>query len=237
MSTENIVLLHGWGGSKKSLKSLGKKLEDFNYKVHILEMPGHGETPEMNTPWTMNDFSNWLSKHLTENSLQNPILIGHSFGGRIIIDTLIKKKADPSKVVLIDASGIKPKNSVKRFFWKRISNLSKKVLNENKAYSRTIRKIAYKTLIRESDYVKLNSNMRKTFENINNEFYNDLVWKIKTKTLIIWGNKDKTTPLWMGIFLNKKIKNSRLEVLNGSHSLPLKHPEEVAKLINDFLKQ
>lgn len=236
MENQNLVLLHGWGGSKKSLSHLGKELEELGYIVHKLEMPGHGETREMSTPWTMNDFSNWLKSYISESDLRNPVLIGHSFGGRIIIDALTKKKLSPEKIVLIDVSGIKPKNSIKRFFWRNMSKLAKKLVNEDKRYARVIRKIAYKTLIRESDYVKLSGNLKKTFENVNNEFYNESVRTIKNKTLIIWGNKDKATPLWMGVFLNKKIKNSRLEVLKGTHSLPLKNSKEVAKLIHDFLK-
>ncbi|KXK08293.1 MAG: Pimeloyl-(acyl-carrier protein) methyl ester esterase [candidate division WS6 bacterium OLB21] len=61
--------------------------------------------------------------------------------------------------------------------------------------------------------------------------------KIEEDTLIIWGEKDSQTPLWMGKLLSEKIKNSRLEIIeNATHGLPIKQPELVANLIYTYIK-
>jgi pimeloyl-ACP methyl ester carboxylesterase len=232
---KEIVLIHGWGGTKKSLDPLAKELKNYGYKTKVLELPGHGQTPEMDKPWNMQDYSNWLMQNIPNP--ENTILLGHSFGGRIILHTLINN-SDFNQAILINSSGIKPKNSFKKSFWKIIS-LPYKLVNQSplKGIFDPIRKTVYKILIGESDYIKTSGNMKKTFQIINEQYYNEEnLKKISTKVLLIWGKEDKATPLWMGKTLDKNIKNSKLiSVENATHGLPKFQPELVARLIKENL--
>jgi pimeloyl-ACP methyl ester carboxylesterase len=235
-----LVFLHGWGGSIKSLAklsdeliSLSKKTNDTIYKPLLLEMPGHGATQQMDRPWDMGQFSKWLEINLKDNKIENYILIGHSFGGKIILDSLVNKRLKPQKIILIDTNGVKPKNSFKKKFWKFISKIYRYL--EKLPFAKKLRKILYRYIIREQDYLKTNEMVRESFKLFNEQHYDHLLENIKIDTLIIWGKNDKVTPLWMGEKLNQKIEGSELKILEGTHGLPLKNPKEVALLINSFI--
>ncbi len=234
----DIYLLHGWGGSKESLKGIEENLSTNDFSIKRLEMPGQGDTKEMNGSWSMKHYSMWLQTHINNENIQNTILIGHSFGGRIILESIIKQGLNPKAIVLIDVSGIKPRNSYKKLFWKALS-IPYKALNLliGEKLSEKIKRFVYFYIIRERDYVKTSGNLRKTFQIVNNAYYNDEIDKIDIPTLIIWGKDDTITPLWMGEYLHSRIRNSRFEILNGTHALPLKEPERVAQIIKDFINE
>lgn len=224
-------MLHGWSGSKKSLEPVAQALQSAGYHTLLLEMPGHGATAEMQSPWHMSDFSSWLRDSINDANLKNYALAGHSFGGRIILDSILNNTVTPEKIVLVDISGVKPKNSFKKNSWKILSKLSKLIW-----IPEGVKRFIYKYIIRERDYINTSGNLRQTFKNINEQYYNKSLSQISVPTLIIWGESDQTTPLWMGKYLKQHIPHSKLELLEGSHSLPLSSPQKVANLIIEFLK-
>lgn len=234
MNIKTIYLLHGWGGTKKSLEPLALNLREFGYEVVILEMPGHGSTKDANFPWNMTDFAKWAKLQIGQK--KQYILIGHSFGGKIILEGITSGLIAPEKVVLINSNGIKQKNSVKINFWKFISSFKKVI--DSLPFGEKLKEIIYKFIIREQDYLKSKKStfLNESFKIFNQENYDDKLHKINTKTLILWGRNDSVTPLWMGKKLHQEIKNSKLKVLDDTHGLPLKQPELVANIINQFLQ-
>ena len=87
-----------------------------------------------------------------------------------------------------------------------------------------------------SDYKSLSPIMKQTFNNIIKEDLAPFCKKICSKTLIVFGNKDRQTPLYMGKRMNRLIKNSKLVVLeNADHFAYLKHINFISNLISDFL--
>jgi len=64
----------------------------------------------------------------------------------------------------------------------------------------------------------------------------DLIKKITTPTLIIYGDRDICFPEEHSIFLNKHINNSKLEVINGmGHMFTLGESEIIAERIEQFI--
>ena len=59
--------------------------------------------------------------------------------------------------------------------------------------------------------------------------------KIKTKTLLIWGKYDKVTPVSDAFIFKKKIKESSLYLLNGTHFVHNEKAEEVNEIIERFI--
>ena len=63
-----------------------KPVGDFlsrNNRVIIIDLPGFGESPEPDSIWTLYDYAKAINELLTGINVNNPILIGHSFGGKI----------------------------------------------------------------------------------------------------------------------------------------------------------
>lgn len=238
INKSHIILLHGWGGSQKSLTPLSEELKKEGFETLILEIPGHGSTAEMPKPWSMKDFSDWLSSMLEERNIENYILVGHSFGGKLIIESLTSRNLNPKKVVLIDSNGIKPKNNAKKEFWRNMAKIYKTfeaIVPESLAKS--AKSLVYKGVIGERDYLIATGNVKESFKLFNEEHYDDKIKNITIPALIIWGKDDSITPLWMGELMHQEIKNSELVVLEGTHGLPLINPGKIAKLITEFIKK
>ena len=76
-----IVLLHGWGQNIEMMKPVGDSLTDND--VIIIDLPGHGKSEEPKDIWSLKDFAQMVYELLKSLNIQNPILIGHSCGGKI----------------------------------------------------------------------------------------------------------------------------------------------------------
>ena len=81
---KDIVLLHGWGQNIEMMKFLGDRFCE-EFRITILDFPGYGESPEPNSAWYISDYCDLVHELVTELKIKNPILIGHSFGGRVAI--------------------------------------------------------------------------------------------------------------------------------------------------------
>ena len=80
--------------------------------------------------------------------------------------------------------------------------------------------------------------MHKTFQNITKENLKKYYKNINTDTLIIWGSKDKDTPLKDAYLLNKIIKKSKLIIYNeASHFSYLENINTINKNIKDFIEK
>jgi len=95
-----------------------------------------------------------------------------------------------------------------------------------------LRKAFYKFIIKKSDYPYVEGVMKETFKNVISEDLSQFTGFIRTPTVIIWGDKDKSTPIEDAYFLNNKIKNSKLIVIsNMGHILNRECPEVLVEKI------
>lgn len=221
-----ITLLHGWGGSAISMMALYKKLADSNsdFRFLLIDFPPFGESSEPLKPWFLNDYVELVEELINkQESVEENYLIGHSFGGRVAIKIAAKKRLKIKKLILLSSAGIKPRFSIKT----KLKILMYKIL----------KKIGFKNNASGSrDYRILSPIMKKTFINIIKEDLNKICKQIDCKTLLIFGTKDKETPLYMGKTLNKKIKNSELIILKGGgHFSHIYNLNYIFPVISTFL--
>ena len=86
------------------------------------------------------------------------------------------------------------------------------------------------------DYLALNPIMQQSFVKIVNEHLDYTLNGISNKTLIIFGEDDRETPLYMAKKLNKNIKNSNLIIIkNAGHFCFIDKPLAFNKAVEDFL--
>lgn len=238
-SNKNLILLHGWGGSSASLAGLQDELSVLGYKVYNLDLPGFGQTPQPEEAFNQDQFIASIVDFIQYNQINKPILIGHSFGGKTSIGLALKYPELIESIVLINASGIKPRNSLKRALFiipaKLLGALfSLPILNKIKPLAR---KIFYKGLVREQDYLKASKVMQDSMKNVLKINYDEQLAQISVPVLLVWGEKDTYTPLWNGQKFAKLIPGAKLQVVrDATHNLPIKQPKLVAQYINDFIK-
>ena len=94
---DTIVLLHGWGQNIEMMKMVSDPFSS-DYDIVIIDLPGHGKSEEPKKVLTLYDFVDCVKSLLDSLNIQNPILIGHSFGGKISL--LYASMYDVKKLVL-----------------------------------------------------------------------------------------------------------------------------------------
>lgn len=233
----NILILPGWGNTRPTFNFLISNLMKDN-TVYIIDYPGFGNSsfPERNL--TIYDYARVIKDFIKINKLNNLIIISHSFGSRIAILLSSILNVNIDKLVIIDGAGIKPKKTIKS----RIKSITYKILKKlNVLFPRNLRKRYLNWLLNiygSKDYRELSENRRKTFSNIVREDLTIYLSKIRVDTLIIWGEKDKDTPLSDGYIMNSKIKDSGLIILKGaSHFSYLDYPYQSSCIINSYIKK
>ena len=234
---KEIVILHGWGANIESFAPVTKELSK-KFKIYILDMPGFGLSDEPKEGFFVEDYAKVILEFIDKLNIKNPVLIGHSFGGRVIIKMVGKLGYKPDKIILIDSAGIKPKRSINYYFKVYSYKFAKKVINtiySKKRANEIIENIRNKR--GSSDYKMASENMKKTFINVVNEDLKDLLPNIGVPTLIFWGEKDLDTPLNDAKILEKLIKDSGLVVFKGAgHYSYLEHLYEFLKITINFVE-
>ncbi|NLE69000.1 MAG: alpha/beta hydrolase, partial [Clostridiales bacterium] len=83
-----VLLLHGWGPSSvtldRHLMPLARQLQG-QYEVTMLEFPGHGASGLPRDTWGVAEFAAWTLKAMDLLALKQPVIVAHSFGGRVAL--------------------------------------------------------------------------------------------------------------------------------------------------------
>ena len=232
-----ILILPGWGDTRKTFTYLINYLKD-NFTIYILDYPGFGNSPFPSKDLTIYDYTNIIRDFMTDKKITNPIIIAHSFGGRIatLLSGYYKEKID--KLIMIDIAGIKRKKSFYLWLKEKLYKLLKliKYILPKKLKDKYHQQLL--KLFGSTDYKTLPNKMYQTFKNIISEDLKYYLPYIEQETLIIWGKKDKATPLKDGRLINKKIKNSALIIYKqASHFSYLEYPLLTSRIIEKFLSK
>ena len=201
-SGKNIVLLHGWGQN-----------------IEMME-PTYG--------YTVYDYFEIVDELLRKLKIKNPIMIGHSFGGRISIIYAAKKGVE--KLVLL-ASPFKRSVKKNTFKIKLLKFLKKvPVVKELESYM--------KTKIGSRDYRNATPIMRLILVNTVNEDLTEYLKQIESPTLLIWGDLDTEAPLEDAKYAETIMKDAGLIIYQGAtHYAYLERINEVINVLNVFLKE
>lgn len=228
-----VILMHGWGQNLEMMSLISGDL-DTDYCVYNLDLPGFGSSEEPPTAFTIGDYKKTLEEFIKENKIENPIIIGHSFGCRIAIK-YASSNDNVKAMVLTGAAGIKDKKSlsyhvkVKSYkFFKRFKDVP-----FIKHYVREMMNNSGSPDYRNSSFI-----MKEVLKNAVNEDLQPLLEKIEVPVLLVFGSKDDATPLWMGKIMKDKIPNSKLLVYEGaSHFAYFEKAKDFNKDVRKFLKE
>lgn len=223
---DTIVLLHGWGQNIEMMRPVGDKLKK-NNRVVILDLPGFGSSSEPTYVWTLYDYVDMLKELFKELKIANPVLIGHSFGGKISL--LYASKYKVKKLVLF---GSPYKQEIKKDSTKtKILKSLKKVPGLNKLEGFA------KKHIGSTDYKNASETMRKVLvEHVNLDLTEE-VKNIKCPTMIIWGTNDEAVDISSAYELEKLIDDAGVAVYDGcTHYAYLERLPQTVSIIKSFLE-
>gem|GEM_PF-104199 len=231
-SLQEILILHGWGIDSSRFKELSQIISKNEFNVWAIDFPGFGKSELPNYPLSVSDYKEIVISFLKHKSIKKVSLLAHSFGGRVAIKLASENPEFVDKIILTGVPGIKTKNEFKKKVFKILSSF-KKVFGDKDF----MRKLLYR-LAGSFDYYRLKGVMKETFLKVLDENLEEFLPKINQEVLLLWGEKDKIVPLKVAQSMNRKILNSRLEVIkSGTHKLPYENPDIFASYAIRFLKE
>lgn len=228
---QDVILMHGWGQSTKGMDIIIKGMDLSKFRVFNIDFPGHGNSPIPEFAWSVYDYNDMLEDFIKKLDILNPILVGHSFGGRIA--TIYASKNENLKsMVFIDAAGIKPKRTL--YVKLRISFFKSCKWVVNTFYKK--RKMEYlenlNLIFGSGDFNATNPQMRNIFIKTVNEDLKYLYKDIKVPVKLLWGENDDFTPVKDAKLMDKMISNTELVIYKdaGHYS----YMDKYSDFIEDF---
>lgn len=229
--SKKLYIIHGWTYSIEPWTAVVSILKSKGYEVEQLRVPGL--TSESDEVWDIDGYVAWLHDELA--GVEQPIVLGHSNGGRISLNYLKKYPDSFEKLILLSAAGINVSNqkiSVKRWLFR----VAATVLRPLK-YIPLVRKVVYR-VIGGSDYNRAPTNMKKTLHNLlESDKYLDIS-DIAVPTAILWGKADPITLLAQGQKMASELPNATIREFDGwAHAPYITHPNELARAIIEELER
>ena len=222
---QDVVLLHGWGQNIDMMKPVGDALQK-DYLITIIDLPGHGLSEEPETAWQLDDFVEMLKQLLDELKIKKPILIGHSFGGKI---SLLYASRYPVEKLVLFGSPFKKAIKKETAKMKLLKSLKKvPILNQFEEYA--------KKHIGSTDYRNASPVMRKIMVNHVNLDITENVKKITCPTIIIWGTRDEAVPLSDAYELASLLDDAAVIEYEGcTHYAYLEDLGRTVRIIKNFI--
>lgn len=230
-----VVLMHGWGCDHTTVRSIARLLEP-GMRVYSLDLPGHGASSEPEEVWGVDDYTRLVEDFISTLKLHDPVLIGHSFGGRI--ELLLASRNPISKMVIVDGAGIKPRRSAKYYIKVYSFKAAKKILPLLFGRSKGEEMInKWRGKAGSSDYRNSSPKMRAIMSRCVNEDLKYAMPQIKASTLLIWGERDTATPMGDARYMERHIADAGLVSFeDAGHYSFLDNPGGFAAVMREFFK-
>ena len=230
-----VILMHGWGCNLTTLASVEKVAVE-NHTVYNVDFPGFGQSEEPSEVWGVEKYTQLIEEFVKQENIENPILLGHSFGGRVGI--LYASRNQVKKLILVDAAGVKPRRSLKYYFKVYSFKISKRLMPLIYGKEGAQKRIEEARAKRgSSDYNNASPMMRAILSKVVNEDLKHCMPKITAPTLLVWGENDTATPLRDAKIMEKLIPDAGLVSFPGcGHYSFLDNPIQFAAVLRSFLK-
>ena len=229
---KDVLCLVGWGQDGQMFQPTADYLAD-RFRVTVVDYPGFGQSESMHEAWDVDGYVQWLDALLKVLDVKDPIIIAHSFGARLAIKYQLTRPVH--KLILTGAAGIRPKRSLdtvlRIYSFKVLKQIFK--LPFLVKYQEPLRK-----LFGSEDYKAISGVLRASFVKIVNEDLTPYLKHIEVPTLLVWGDQDDATPLWMGKKMEKEIKDAGLVIFeNDGHYAYWNQLSRFHAIVSVFLEE
>lgn len=231
MNKTSIIILHGWKLSTEKYQKLQINLSKKGYKVFIPDLPGFGKRVNINKIYTLDDYVNFVLRYIKKNNIHLPVLLGHSFGGRISLVVGAKYPSLIKSLVLTGVPGYLPSSKLKVKFFYYLAKIGQVIFYiwPLSIFADLARKILYRGA-GAFDYYHTSGYLRETFKKIIRTDLTSYIKMIKIPTILVWGEQDVTTPVWIAQKMHTNIKNSKLVIVKGEgHNFVFENPSHFIK--------
>jgi pimeloyl-ACP methyl ester carboxylesterase len=239
---KTLVLVHGIADSYVAFEPLFPYLSE-SYRTLAVTLRGHGDATRPESGYKTKDFTEDLLMFLDHLRIEKAVLLGASSGGfpaRCFAATYPERVE--GLILLGSPSSLGDKPGIRKE-WDEVFSKLEDPVDENfvRGFSQSLAadqvpKTFLELMLNEN--LKVPANVwKETFEGLMEERFPGELEKIKTDTLILWGDQDVILSRRDQEELHKAIQNSRFKMLSGlGHLLYWEAPQRVAEEINIFMK-
>jgi pimeloyl-ACP methyl ester carboxylesterase len=210
-----VIVLHGWGSSIDAMGSILTGLRD---QVELIapDLPGHGQSDMVPTAWTNADFARLVVRLADALGIGTFALLAHSRGAAIslVIATEPDSRDRVERMVFTGGAGIKPRHGADYYGKVGLAKLGKAAAAVGGPAGKKLQQ-AIRGKVASADWLAVPEALRGTLSNVLAEDLSDRLPRVSAPTLLLWGERDEDTPLWMGEKMEREIPGAGLVVLRG----------------------
>jgi len=234
-----VIIIHGIGGHKEDWQEIIQALAS-KHTVYAIDMIGFGASSKTSAEITIATQVDALEALRTAEKLEKFDLIGNSIGGWVAAQFAANYGSSVQRLVLVDAAGFKamfegpPPANFYPGTVEEMQQLLSLVLYSDFAHTREFAEGALKRLQASGDGQAAERVFQGLFVSPRLE---DLMPKITTPTLVVWGAEDKLFPAVIADLVHDNIMgSSKVLIPKASHFPHIDNPQSFLASVSDFLK-
>lgn len=242
-SGPKVLLLHGWGCDTSLFAPITRSLSEC-MQITVIDFPAHGKSSRPPEPWGVKQFAEMTRELMLKLDIAPCHIIAHSFGGRVALYLGSHWPELVDQMIITGGAGLRSEPTPEA---QKRSNQFKQIKKGIGLIKKTHLFGSLPDKLEEmarqkygsADYNALDDEMRKTFVKVISEDLRPLLPQIQSPVLLVWGDKDTATPLWMGKTMEQEIPDAGLVIFEGAtHYAYLEQWQRfVAIAKNFFLKE
>ena len=231
-------MAHGWGASIDLLRPLALPLSRLGYQCLMVDLPGFGESDEPAQAFSVHDYAAFCIDYLNHRELQSVNFFGHSLGGRIGLILAAEHRQRIDTLALSNSAGIREQPALLLRMRQQVYQKFRQSLESIGASTAAARlRLLYNNKYGSPDYQNASPIMRQTLIQVVNQDLLACAAGVSAPTILIWGDADQETPLWMGRKLEATIPDAALIVHAGAgHYAYLDYPDKTAKIMDALFR-
>lgn len=232
-------MLHGWGANLDLLEPLARRLSPLGYQCHVFDLPGFGESDEPPAPFSVFDYAAFCLAYLDHHRLTAAHCFGHSLGGRIGLILGSDHSDRIQSLALSNSAGVKTEAALPaRLRLKAYKTLRRGLSTVGAGSAAESLRQIYSRRFGSDDYQNASPVMRQTLVKVLSQDLLEHARRVAAPTILIWGDADQDTPLWMGRKLEAAIPDAALIIHQGAgHYAYLDFPEKTARIMDALYRK
>lgn len=242
-----LVLVHGFISSRRQWRLCLDRLVGRGYRVVAPDLPGFGDSGMLSRPHVLSDYGQAVCQLVQALGLDQPVLVGHSFGGMVAVRAAEAHPERFSALVLVASAGM-PDPRHRFPAWMRLRPLRRTLIWL--VTGRLVGRWYFRRLVARVEAVApqvladLQWGVRRAREVLRmDDFYRDgefgrCLGRIPLPTLLVWGREDHVVPPEHADRIAAALCDARLVWIDDCDHLPmLERPEAFVDVVDGFVRQ
>ncbi|KAJ2721295.1 hypothetical protein GGI07_004075 [Coemansia sp. Benny D115] len=257
-----LLILHGLFGSKQNWRAISKQLtRTLNRDTYCVDLRNHGDSPHQ-APHTYAAMTQDIIRFVSDHQLGKPILIGHSMGGKVVMETALERPDLVSQLIVDDMvpTQLKLAHDFSTYVTKLLEIEEKNIVSQKEADEILatvepdigVRQFLLTNMKKVKETVGLDSNgaagikgvyrSRIPLELLGKSLEGVMSWTVDPKlqytgpTLFIGGEKSPYVKPFAFADMRRYFPNHAVSMLDTGHWVHAEKPAEFMKLVEDFVK-